>query len=162
MGATLLETHTRAFGFAALDGNAECNEGKLGCNSLRDMMEPMVNDAESVHAGAYQFGDGALSGDAGGGETFFKKYVCPDKFQWHSGLVVTDSKILAYFIKNCSAERMSTIAITTIPVDKIKASSLFHLQMPPWNAAAIQEGAPKRAARPVSLPLALLVRACCK
>jgi len=106
--------------------NAECNEGKLGGKSLREMMEPMVGDNESVHAGAYQFGDWALSGDAGGGETFFKKYVCPDKFQWHSGLVVTDGKILGYFIKNSSAERMSTIAITMIPVDKIKASSLFH------------------------------------
>jgi hypothetical protein len=58
------------------------------------MMEPMVADSESVHAGAYQFGDWAMSGDSGVGEGCFKKYICPDKYQWHSGLAATENKII--------------------------------------------------------------------
>ena len=45
----------------------------------------------------------------GGAESCFKKYICPDKFWWHSGMAVTEHKILAYYNRCSSAERISNI-----------------------------------------------------
>lgn len=105
---------------------AECNQSSLGNINLRDMMAPLTRDQESIHAGVYQYGDWHMSGSAGGAESCFKKYICPDKFWWHSGMAVTEHKILAYYNRCSSAERISNISISMIPADKIKASAFYH------------------------------------
>jgi len=105
---------------------AECNSPILGGITLSDMLTPLTKDSESIHAGVYQYGDFHMSGDAGGGEGCFKKYICPDKFWWHSGMAVTEHKVLAYYNRCSSAQRNSNISITMIPADKIKASGFYH------------------------------------
>jgi len=104
----------------------ECNKGSITGKSLEEIMTPLTKPNENIHAGVYQYGDWTLSGDAGGADTFFKKYICPDKFWWHSALVVTDNKVITFFNRNSSAERNSNICITMTPSDKIKASAFYH------------------------------------
>jgi len=106
--------------------SAECNQGITLGITLEQMMTPMIKDNESMHAGVYQYGDFHMSGDAGGGDGCVKKYICPDKFWWHSGMVVTEHKVLAYYNRCSSAQRNSNITITMIPLDKIKSSSYYH------------------------------------
>jgi hypothetical protein len=105
---------------------AECNQSSIGNINLSDMMSPLLRDQEAVHAGVYQYGDWHMSGNAGGADGCWKKYICPDKYWWHSGMVVTEHKILSYYQKCSSADRNSNIVITMTPADKIKASSFFH------------------------------------
>jgi hypothetical protein len=90
------------------------------------MLTPLIDEFEEVHAGVYQYGDWHMSGDAGGAQDCFKKWICPDKFWWHSGLAVTEHKVLAYYNRCSSAQRSSDIVITMIPADKIKSSGFYH------------------------------------
>ena len=89
----------------------------MGGKGLKDMMEPMVADSESVHAGAYQFGDWAMSGEAGGADSCFKKYICPDKFQWHSGLAVTENKILGCVRGESVVARIACVFAIALGID---------------------------------------------
>jgi hypothetical protein len=104
--------------------NAACNQGTNG--GIKSMMTPLIDEFEEVHAGVYQYGDWHMSGSAGGAQDCFKKWICPDKFWWHSGLAVTEHKVLAYYNRCTSAERSSDIVITMIPADKIKSSAFYH------------------------------------
>ncbi len=106
--------------------SAECNSSGILGKSLKDVAEPLTRSDEPIHAGVYQYGDWAMSGNAGGQPGFCKKYICPDKFWWHSALVVTENKVVSYYNKNSSAERRAFFVITMLPADKIKASSFHH------------------------------------
>jgi len=106
--------------------SAECNSSGILGKSLKEIAEPLTRSDEPIHAGVYQYGDWSMSGEAGGAETCVGKYICPDKFWWHSALVVTENKVISYYNRNSSAERSANFTITMLPADKIKATAFHH------------------------------------